>query len=301
MSHRYDITHLKNHEIDYGKWDLCIQRAENGNLYAQSWYLDVVSPNWEALIFGDYEYVMPIPVIQKLGLRMVSQPLHCQQLGIFPAPKIDIQQLFSKKVWQLFRRVRYQLNATMQVEAFENFSKLKKTNYVLNLNRPYSEISKGFTTNTKRNLKVTKKAEVSVVKGLQPTEFFKGKRNSETWNVPEKSYQILHRLVAQTVTNGNGAIYAAYSKANNLCAAAFIVFSRNRSYYLNAYSTGEGKKNRAMYSIVNELIKEFSGTGVMLDFEGSIIEGVARFYRGFGAQVESYYFLESNRFPFIWK
>jgi hypothetical protein len=105
--------------------------------------------------------------------------------------------------------------------------------------------------------------------------------------------------VAQTVTRGNGIIYAAYSKTNNLCAAAFVIFNQSRAYYLNAYSTGEGRENRAMYSIVNELIKEFSETGLVIDFEGSIIEGVARFYKGFGAEAEQYYYVESNRFPFI--
>jgi hypothetical protein len=299
MSNGYEIKHLKNQEIDYEKWDLCIQCAENGNLYAQSWYLDVVSPNWEALIFDDYKFVMPLPVVQKLGIRTVSQPLHCQQLGIFPAPEIEIQQLFSRDLWRLFRRVRYQLNAALNADGFDNFNKKKKQNYLLNLDRPYSLISKDFSTNTKRNLKIAERAEVAVVKGLQPMDFFNGKRQAETRSVPEKSYWILHRLVAQTVTRGNGIIYAAYSKTNNLCAAAFVIFNQSRAYYLNAYSTGEGRENRAMYSIVNELIKEFSETGLVIDFEGSIIEGVARFYKGFGAEAEQYYYVESNRFPFI--
>lgn len=301
MSDQYEIRHLKNQDIDYEKWDSCIEQAANGNLYAQSWYLDVVSPNWEALILGDYEFVMPLPVIRKLGIRIVSQPLHCQQLGIFPVPELHVQQQFSKILWKLFRLVRYQLNTALQVEAYEGFSNRGKVNYVLNLEQSYSVVSKGFTTNTKRNIKAAKKAEVNVVKGLQPVEFFAGKRQSETRKVPEKSYQILNHLVAQTMTRGSGVIYAAYSKANNLCAAAFIVFSQNRAYYLNAYSTDEGRENRAMYSIVKELIKEFSETGMTIDFEGSIIEGVARFYRGFGAKAEHYYYLESNRFLFFWK
>ena len=301
MSDRHQIKHLRNQDIDYEKWDLCIRQAENGNLYGQSWYLDVVSPNWEALVLGDYEFVMPLPVVKKLIVRMVSQPLHCQQLGIFPEPKPDIQQEFSRKLWQLFRLVRYQLNAALQPEAFNNFAKLKKVNYVLNLDRPYSGILNGCSTNTKRNLKAAEKAEVTVIKGLQPVEFFAVKRQTENRKVPEKSYQILHRLAAQTVTRGNGAIYAAFSKTNNLCAAAFVISTQNRIYYLNAYSTNKGRENRAMYAIVKEIIKEYSNAKVILDFEGSMIEGVARFYRGFGAEAEHYYYLESNRFPFFGK
>jgi hypothetical protein len=54
------ITYLKHTEIDKYKWDACITRASNSLVYAYSWFLDVVSPNWDALILDDYTAVMPI-------------------------------------------------------------------------------------------------------------------------------------------------------------------------------------------------------------------------------------------------
>ncbi len=44
------IRHLKNDEIEREKWDECIAAAFNGNVYGFSWYLDIVSPGWEALV-----------------------------------------------------------------------------------------------------------------------------------------------------------------------------------------------------------------------------------------------------------
>ncbi len=54
------IIYLKNDEIDVVKWDLCIAKAANALPYAYSWYLDIVAPSWDALIYGDYEVVMPL-------------------------------------------------------------------------------------------------------------------------------------------------------------------------------------------------------------------------------------------------
>ena len=45
----------------------------------------------------------------------------------------------------------------------------------------------------------------------------------------------------------------------------------------------------ASFAIVNDLIEEKSGTGVILDFEGSMNENIARFFRGFGATEEVYF------------
>ena len=45
-----------------------------------------------------------------------------------------------------------------------------------------------------------------------------------------------------------------------------------------------------MFLLVEEIIKKFSNSKYLLDFEGSEIEGVARFYVGFGASNAPYYY-----------
>ena len=65
------IRYLKNHEINTEKWDECIMNAFNGIVYAYSWYLDIVHETWDALIEGDYERVMPLPVSEKCGVSYI--------------------------------------------------------------------------------------------------------------------------------------------------------------------------------------------------------------------------------------
>lgn len=98
-------------------------------------------------------------------------------------------------------------------------------------------------------------------------------------------------------TRGNGVIYTAYDSKNILCAAAFFLFEGHRVTHLNAISTDEGKKIRAMFRIIDHFIQEHAGSLLTLDFEGSMIRGIAKFYEGFGPATERYYFLKSNRLP----
>ena len=62
------LVYLKHHQIDKKKWDSCIFYAKEGILYAYSWYLDIVAPNWDAIILlnkDSYISVMPLPVKTK--------------------------------------------------------------------------------------------------------------------------------------------------------------------------------------------------------------------------------------------
>ena len=46
--------------------------------------------------------------------------------------------------------------------------------------------------------------------------------------------------------------------------------------------------------IINELIKDHLNQGLVLDFEGSMISGVANFYKSFGAVEENYYYFKKR-------
>jgi hypothetical protein len=60
------ITYLKHERIDPNRWDECIAAAPNGNVYAWSWYLDLVHPGWDALVEIDSDkYLTVMPITKK--------------------------------------------------------------------------------------------------------------------------------------------------------------------------------------------------------------------------------------------
>ena len=76
-------SNCHHNNIDKQKWDACITNANNGVVYAYSFYLDAMAKNWEALVLNDYEMVMPLTYNKKYGIYYLYQPPFCAQLGVF--------------------------------------------------------------------------------------------------------------------------------------------------------------------------------------------------------------------------
>ena len=55
-----NLQYINHDSIDKALWDEAIEASANGLIYAQSAFLDAMSPGWDALISTGYEYVMPL-------------------------------------------------------------------------------------------------------------------------------------------------------------------------------------------------------------------------------------------------
>ncbi len=292
-----EISIVKNKDIDYQKWDQCIQDSDNSRVYAYSWYLDIVCPDWYGLIWGDYEYVMPFPFHKKFGITFLLQPIFAQQQGVFPVATPGIQNVFLNFIRDQFRYIIINLNSGHSEPFPEGFIVQPRQNFILKLSISYIELKKNYSKHTCRQIRKADDNKVFIIKGLPSNEYLDLKTSANKTSIPKQSMQTLKRLIEYGHSYGNGTIYAAYNQNNTLCAAAFFIFAGQRVIYLNAVSSEEGKNSSAMYKIVDQFIREHSGSSLILDFEGSIIPGIARFYAGFGAGPEQYFCLKSNRLP----
>jgi hypothetical protein len=70
---------------------------------------------------------------------------------------------------------------------------------------------------------------------------------------------------------------------------------KNRYVFLKSGVTGEGKSNGYMHLLFDDFISKHAGTPVELDFGGSSVESVARFYKNFGAKDCVYLQVKRNR------
>lgn len=73
-----------------------------------------------------------------------------------------------------------------------------------------------------------------------------------------------------------------------LIAGLVWLKGKNRITYLLPIANPEAKKMGLPTLLVAELISQFSNSDIILDFEGSMIKGVASFYTSFGAKKEVY-------------
>ncbi len=82
-----------------------------------------------------------------------------------------------------------------------------------------------------------------------------------------------------------------------LIGASLLFRTPGYLFYVNGGITAAGKKIGAMNGIIDALIRNYASSPLILDFEGSEIEGVAYFYRKFGSSNSPYlHFKKFNLF-----
>lgn len=298
MTKTTEFQYIKHEDIDHDKWNRCIDEALNSRIYACTWQLDRAAPRWDALVLGDYAFVMPLPIRRKLGISYLYQPLFSQQLGIYPMPDKKISGYFYRYLSKHFRFAELNLNAgNIPDKNIATTTFYARKNYLLALGESYKSIASFYSKNTKRNIAKADKNNLSIVEGIRLETYLEFKLQNLPPGVKRKDIHSLKSMIAYGQYKGFGEIYGVYSPENELCAAVYFCRWKDRVIYFNAASSDSGKELGAMYFLVNRFIKNNAGRNLTLDFEGSMIPGVARFYSGFGATPETYFQLKINRLP----
>jgi hypothetical protein len=128
---------------------------------------------------------------------------------------------------------------------------------------------------------------------------FRNTAGGSVKRITSRHYRKIETLINYCLANELGQILGCYTPEGILCAAVFLVTTHRRSIYILPCSTAEGKEKRAMFMLIDYYIKSNSGKNLVLDFEGSNIEGIARFFKGFGATACEYFTVKRNRLPFF--
>ncbi|MDA3891356.1 MAG: hypothetical protein PF517_06780 [Salinivirgaceae bacterium] len=292
------IKYLKHNEIDKHKWDGCLDAAKNRLIYGYSWYLDIVCENWDALILDNYRAVMPLPWKSKFGIKFIYHPFFSQQLGVFYKEGISFNLAdFIGAIPKIFLKYEFALNYN---NACEILPLNKRVNYLLNLNKKYDELLARYDTKCRRNVKLSKNEDdVSLVNNLPINILLNLKKENAKNDLTEHHYRTMHSLLSHLIDKKMAFIIGVSDKNNILLGAAAFIHKPNRIIYLFSASSTLGKKKRVMYRILDHVIFENAEKNIFLDFEGSMIESIARFFRSFGGKTETYYRINKSRIPFF--
>ncbi len=295
------INYLKHTRIDKLRWDDCISRSVNRQVYAFSWYLDVVCPGWDALVEDDYSTVFPLTHKRKWTVRYLAQPFFTQQLGIFSLNVITESQVreFISAIPRSFRLVEIHLNSMNKYAGSDEETTLR-INHELNLAPAYSEITGLYAQNTRRNIRKAHDWELNLSRtnGVDDlVGLFRENFGSREGKLKDSDYATLKRLLLYCIDHHLGYILGATTKAGALTAGAFFLFDQSRVYFLFAGSSPEARDNGAMFFLIDRFIAEQAGKGLVLDFEGGNDPNLGRFYKSFGAVEVPYPSLKINRLP----
>ncbi|OFY01944.1 MAG: hypothetical protein A2W89_23830 [Bacteroidetes bacterium GWE2_42_39] len=296
-----EIRYLQHEEIDFEKWDRCIANSINGIVYAGSWYLDRICNRWDALVYGDYLYVMPLVWNRKFGISYVYQPFFTQQLGVFSAFSVDKEMVnsFIHAIPGKFRLVEMNLNY-QNIPGSGKISVKSNITYHLPLAYSIKTIREQYSDNTRRNLKKAGQQKLFAAPLYNIDEFIAFTKSNLQKKSPEIKtvhYQNLKRVISHALYHRLGELAGVFNSQNQLIAAVFFVWSNRKVIYLAASSLKEGTEKKAMFLLVDKFIESRAESELILDFEGSNMPGVARFYEGFGARPVSYFSIRRNTLP----
>lgn len=280
------INHINHHNIDLDAYTKCIEKSEQKRIYALPWFLDIVSPNWSLLMADDYAYVMPLPTKKKFLLfPYIQQPSICHQLGIFSTKKLS-EEIFA----EFINAIPYK-NHEIRFNSDNKFNYTKAgvcTNYIMNLNLPYSSIKSKYSHKKLSCVDSVRQAKII----FETTTNYEMYSEFITSNSISKrnlnSVKLLDPILKEAQKRGLFELWIAKSDNNIPLASVCILKYGNRFYYTTPAASSKGQKENALILLIDHFIKSYSGQNAILDFVASSSPTSAHFIEGFGAIFESY-------------
>lgn len=287
-------------DIDPDKWDACVRAAPNGLIYAYSFYLDHLAKNWDGLVLGDYEAVMPLAWNKKFGIRYLYQPPFVAAGGVY-GKHLDENMVdsFLQAIPKKFKLTDINLNAGNATTLPHQL----RNNYVLSLNAPYQELYDNYRENIRRNIKRAQQLGCTVQTGIPVEDIIRLARQQllTVVKITDRDFQQFAKLYAYLAEQQQAATYGVFSGAGELISSCVYFFSHGRAYYILVGNHPNGKTSGASHYLIDRFIADYAGKDIILDFEGSDIRNLAFFYSSFGAVVETYQAVKVDRLPWYVK
>ncbi|RLD52745.1 MAG: hypothetical protein DRI94_02155 [Bacteroidetes bacterium] len=291
-----NIRYLTHNEIDKKLWDVKISGSLNQRIYGYSGWLDIASPKWCALVSDNYDFVMPLLVKKKFGISYIAPAKFTQQIGIFSPAEISAE-IISGFINSIPKKYKYLTIHFNSGNKFNSEYISEKPNHLLNLNSSYEALRKAFSTNTKRNIKKAKLLKFSLDKELSVEDAVSLKTNNNINSLSNNDLTVLKSLIHFVKDRFALKIYGIINEKSQLISVGVFSFCGNRISLPLIASSEEGKKNFASFLIFDAFIQDYALQNKILDFEGSALPGVARFFEGWGAKPEIYYCYKQNNLP----
>jgi hypothetical protein len=284
--------------------------STTGSIFSSSWWLDAVAPGrWgEATVSQDGRVVARLPWTEE---RMPVPGLHLRRVGTprltpFLTPELDSGP--GKYVTRLARE--HQLLDGL-IDALPKFDYLSytlppsftnwlpfaqcgyratlRTTYVIDDLDDLDAVKRAMSDKCRNTIRKAEKLVAVETDGhadrlvamIDSTFARQGRRNP--WG-----HELLERVVEAVHAHGAGEILTAVDAAGAAHASMLLVYDADRSYYLTGGMDSVLRSSGADSLLVWKAIQRAAERVRVFDFEGSMIPGVARFFRGFGSRPVSY-------------
>lgn len=301
-------TLLNRHEINANLWDLCLKRCAYSLPYAHRWWLDIVSPGWQALVEMSeegYISVFPLPVVKKFGYHLLRQPVFGHQLGLFQAGRAEPERRDLGRVIKIVsRHFRYIDGLALYGSAGADIPcpSAEQVNYLVDLQQPYEKIVSRYAGNRRREIMQAKASGIVVSECESPEEMirvFQEYIEPGIYGIDGSEYNKFRALFRKWRELSCVTVYESRLDGEWLAGAAILHWGHRHIYIFNS-STPRGKELDALSFLIDRVLHAQSGSHVpsWFDFEAPASDSVLDYYRRFGGTEERYEKIYQNHLPF---
>ncbi len=286
------IQFIKREDINLDTWHLLSNPKDTAMIYNQWWYIDSMSDSqWGALVVDNYRLALPLPFRKKMGLQYIYQPFITQRFDLI-GESLPAHNTVGTLISAIPSRfVVVNLSIGSQLESFGQFKVIERTNHILDLNCEYEKIAAAYNRNTRRNIQAAEKSSLVIDFGLNFRDFLMCQISWEPQSLTAPHKLRLLNLWHNMNRYAEPFIATAYVGKNPVAVGLFCVYAE-RLYFLLCASNLEGKEQKAMFWLLDNVIRRYARQRLVLDFTGSSIPDIARRNLGFGAQTETFFAVE---------
>jgi lipid II:glycine glycyltransferase (peptidoglycan interpeptide bridge formation enzyme) len=280
-------------------------------LFSQDWWLDAVvgAENWDVIVIEKDGIVQAShPYIKKyrLGFLYIVQPKLTQTLGPW-IRKIDnikheaklkqekelLQEIVTKlPKFSVYNQCWNHTNSNWLPFYWLGFEQTTKYTYKINKLDSYDTLWKNLAYRIKSEInKAKNKHFIKIVESTDVEELIyihKKTFERQGLKLPYED-KLIRNIYKKTSIRNASKIFLAKDNKGNIHSGVFLVYDQKCTYYLIGGTDILYRKSGANSLCIWEAIKFSSNVSSSFDFEGSMIESIEFFFRGFGAEQEQYF------------
>ena len=298
---------------------ICEDHQAEIPVFAKYWWLNAVCREWDFAVASKGEHttgIWPYPIEKKAGVSILRTPMVTPYMGpvvFFPADVKQsnrdnfehetvsalIKQIADSKVWHLAVQPGMKQAGIFRKHQAEA---VVQQTFLVDLMQDEAALLANMKDTIRRNIRNAEKDITITDDPAQLGTLYQFQKNTLEKKGKALPYSLADlELVMQACRENNSASLWVATVNNTVQAIVWQVWDAQCSYYLAGGQNPASSSNTAMTYLLWHAMKQAKAKGQKtFDLEGSMDEGVERFFRGFGGKRELYIILKKNE-SILWK
>ena len=283
---------ISSKDLNKQKWNELVSKND-GKIFSYSYYFDSNSKNWGAFVNEDYSKGLAVAYNKIFGVKIIYPPIFGKYFEFFGLNSTEISELFLK-IQSTFKIATFHTIENIEAD-FKKFKLQEKKFQIRDSSGKLNTLSKRMIRKAETNGIVILETPYEEILPIINAELIFKLKNIEN-GVYEKLEKLLHVLSEKKMLISKG-IYENEKLVGGLCFCE----TKTEILYLTGVSEESARTNGGMYLCMNSLIEHSISENKIIDFGGSDIENIRRFYLSLGGIDVNYFSISWDFSPFWFK